>query len=113
MKGVEGEFESFAFLGSQVDLFFQLQTWLLIKKKTGCLHKTIMKKNRISVALNAGLSLELPVSTFDVERFENPNSFTTRVTVSEYEMKKKTFSLKRDKKSQLTRHLTDPKNNVS
>ena len=100
MKGVEGEFESLAFIGSRVDLVFQLQTWLLIKKnKTGCLHKTIMKKNRISVALNAGLSLELLVSTFDVERFENPNSFTTRVTVSEYETKKNIFSLKREIKS--------------
>ena len=56
-----------------------------------------MKKNRISVALNAGLSLGLPVSTFDVERFENPNSFTTCVTVSEYETKKKIFSQKRKK----------------
>ena len=73
-----------------------------------------MKKNRISVALNAGLSLELPVSTFDVDRFENPNSFTTRVTVSGYENEKrqKTF-VSKEKESQLTRHLTDQENKVS
>ena len=73
-----------------------------------------MKKNRIRVALNAGLSLELPVSTFDVDRFENPNSFTTRVTVSGYEneKRKKTF-ISKEKKSQVTRHLTDQENKVS